>query len=173
MGKIAIPDSILLKRGSLTATEWDTMKTHARIGGDVIRRAIEKTLDVAILGSHDGKPESLAFLEVAAIIAETHHERWDGSGYPDGLAGADIPLPGRLMALADAYDALGTPRVYKDPWPLDRAAGLILEEKGSHFDPDVVDAFAAARHEFEAVHHQLADADGGEEAAAQSEGEPR
>lgn len=173
VGKIAIPDSILLKPGSLTAAEWEVMQTHARIGGDVIRRAIEKTLHVTASGSHAGKPESLAFLEVAGIIAETHHERWDGSGYPDGLAGGDVPLPGRLMALADVYDALVTPRVYKDPWPLDKAAGLILEERGSHFDPDVVDAFAAARDEFEAVHVELADVDDAEEAAPQSGGEPR
>jgi putative two-component system response regulator len=157
IGKIAIPDSILLKPGKLTAPEWEVMKTHARVGGNVIRRAIFKTFSLAGAQYGAAKPESLAFLEAAKVIAETHHEKWDGSGYPDGLAGMDIPLPGRLMALADVYDALTTPRVYKAAWTTEDAAAAIREGRGSHFDPDLVDAFDAVRDSFESIHRTLAD----------------
>ena len=159
IGKIAIPDAILLKPGSLTPEEWAVMQTHARVGGTVIRHAIDKTLSLA--GAHLGatKPESLVFLETAEVIAESHHEKWDGSGYPAGLAGADIPLPGRLMALADVYDALTTPRVYKAAWTPEEAAATIRKGRGTHFDPDVVDAFELARESFEGIHRALADSD--------------
>ena len=159
IGKIAIPDRILLKPGSLDPEEWEVMKSHARLGGDVIRRAIEKTL--AIKKEQPGVigriTRSLAFFEAAEIIAVSHHERWDGSGYPGGLAQESIPLPGRLMALADVYDALATPRAYKEAWSLDEAADYVLSQAGEHFDPDIVAAFADCRRDFERIHDLLAD----------------
>jgi len=157
IGKIAIPDRILLKPGALDPDEWEVMKSHALLGGDVIARAIEKTLAMTRGRPDAVDPASMAFLEEAGVIAVSHHERWDGSGYPDGLAGDAIPLPGRLMALADVYDALATPRPYKPAWSLDEAAGYILAQGGAHFDPDIVEAFRAARGEFERIHDTLAD----------------
>jgi len=156
IGKVAIPDRILLKPGKLTPEEWAVMKTHARIGGEVIRRAIQKTLPVDRSAAVT-KPESLAFLETAGTIATWHHERWDGSGYPDGLSGSDIPLPARLMALADVYDALTAPRVYKRPWTLDEAAEHLRREAGTHFDPEIVDAFLTVRRDFETIQRTLRD----------------
>ena len=157
IGKIAIPDRILLKPGPLDADEWEIMKSHARLGGDVVARAVEKALAVAGERPEAMEPASMAFLEQAGVIAVSHHERWDGSGYPDGLAGEAIPVAGRLMALADVYDALATPRVYKAAWSLDDAAAHILGQAGVHFDPDVVEAFRASRDEFERIHGRLAD----------------
>ena len=156
IGKVAIPDRILLKPGKLTPEEWAIMKTHARIGGEVIRRAIHKTLLVNRDQTGD-KPSSLAFLETAEVIATSHHERWDGSGYPDGLSGTDIPLPARLMALADVYDALTAPRVYKRPWTLDEAAEHLRAEAGAHFDPEIVEAFLVVRKDFETIQRTLQD----------------
>ena len=157
IGKIGIPDEILLKPGELSAEEWDIMKSHPRIGGDAIRRAIDRVLAAGDGDESDPKPESLEFLEIARIIAKHHHERWDGTGYPDGLSGKEIPLPARLMALADAYDALTMDRVYKASMKPDEAARTILEEKGKHFDPDIVDAFQRARGSFEKIRQTLSD----------------
>ena len=157
IGKIAIPDRILLKPGPLDPDEWEVMKSHARLGGDVVARAIEKSLAMAGDRPESVDPASMAFLEEAGVIAVSHHERWDGSGYPDGLAGEAIPLAGRLMALADVYDALATPRAYKEAWSLDAAAEYVLGQGGAHFDPDIVDAFRASRAEFERIHDRLAD----------------
>jgi putative two-component system response regulator len=157
IGKIGIPDGILLKPGELSAEEWDIMKSHPRIGGDAIRRAIDRALAAGDSDASDPRPESLEFLEVARIIAKYHHERWDGTGYPDGLSGKEIPLPARLMALADAYDALTMDRVYKTSIKPDEAARTILEEKGKHFDPDIVDAFQRVRGSFEKIRETLAD----------------
>ena len=157
IGKIGIPDEILLKPGELSAEEWDIMKSHPRIGGDAIRRAIDRALAAGDGDESDPKPESLEFLEIAWIIAKHHHERWDGTGYPDGLSGKEIPLPARLMALADAYDALTMDRVYKASMKPDEAARTILEEKGKHFDPDIVDAFQRARGSFEKIRQTLSD----------------
>ena len=157
IGKIGIPDEILLKPGELSAEEWDIMKSHPRIGGDAIRRAIDRALAAGDGDEGDLKPESLEFLEIARIIAKHHHERWDGTGYPDGLSGKEIPLPARLMALADAYDALTMDRVYKTSMKPDEAARTILEEKGKHFDPDIVNAFQRVRGSFEKIRETLAD----------------
>ena len=99
----------------------------------------------------------MQFLRTAQTIANSHHERWDGQGYPDGLAGDAIPLPARLMALADVYDALTTRRPYKQPWTLDATAAHILQQSGSHFDPQVVAAFESVRPQFEAIARRLAD----------------
>lgn len=129
IGKVGIPDSILLKPGKLTEEEFAIMKTHTTLGRRTIMAA-EKML---------GSPNS--FLSVARQIAWTHHERWDGAGYPRGLAGEDIDLVGRLMAVVDVYDALTSKRVYKPGVPQEAALAMILKERGTHFDPDVVDGF--------------------------------
>ena len=123
IGKIGIPDDILLKPGALTAQEWKIMARHPLIGWDILRDS-ESPL-----------------LKMAAEIALNHHEKWNGSGYPNGLAGTDIPLPGRICALADVFDALTTRRPYKQPWTIPEALGHILSSRGSHFDPACVDAF--------------------------------
>jgi putative two-component system response regulator len=156
IGKIGIRDHILLKPGRLTPEEFEEMKTHARIGGDALARAMQRAI---ALHPRDGSdlPEPVQFLQVACTIANDHHERWDGSGYPRGLAGQAIPRPARLMALADVYDALTTPRVYKAAWTFADAARYIAEQSGSHFDPDVVAAFLDIREEFEAIARRLAD----------------
>jgi putative two-component system response regulator len=130
VGKIGIRDSILLKPGKLDEAEWIEMRRHCEIGERIL-----------------GKSES-ALLRTAASCAKTHHERWDGSGYPVGLAGEDIPLVGRIAAVADVFDALTTKRPYKEAWPIARAAAEIQNSSGSQFDPSVVAAFAKC---FEAV----------------------
>ena len=128
IGKVGIPDSILLKPGPLTTEEFEIMKQHTIIGS--------KTLDAAAAAHPEAK-----FLCMARDIARSHHERFDGSGYPDGLAGEDIPLCGRIVALADVYDALTTKRVYKPAFSHENAREIILDGMGSHFDPDIVRAF--------------------------------
>ncbi|WP_132249888.1 HD-GYP domain-containing protein [Methylobacterium segetis] len=123
IGKIGIPDSILLKAGPLTDGEREEMKRHAERGYRML---------------HDS-PSRL--LQLASEIALTHHERWDGTGYPRGLCSADIPLCGRIIAVADVFDALISERVYKAAWPLEKARAYLVEHRGSHFDPACVDAF--------------------------------
>jgi HD-GYP domain-containing protein (c-di-GMP phosphodiesterase class II) len=146
IGKVGIPDAILLKPGKLTDEEFETMKGHAQLGGDAIRVAEKE------LGGN-------SFLRYAREIAESHHEKWNGSGYPRGLSGDDIPLSGRLMALADVYDALISKRVYKPAFSHDKAKGIILEGKGQHFDPDVVEAFLAVEPRFQAIATRYRDED--------------
>ncbi|HTT09719.1 MAG TPA: two-component system response regulator [Burkholderiaceae bacterium] len=143
IGKVGIPDHILLKPGKLTPQEWTIMKTHARLGADAIERAER---DVA---------QPLEFLAIAKEIALHHHEKWDGSGYPDGLAGDAIPFPARLMALADVFDAVISRRVYKEPMPFERARSIITTGSGRHFDPDVVTAFEAEFDRFRAIAERL------------------
>ena len=121
IGKVGIPDSILNKPGRLTADEWVVMKTHARLGYDML--------------SHSNRP----ILKAAAIVAHEHHEKWNGSGYPRGLSGDDIHIYGRITAVADVFDALGSARCYKKAWPLERILGLFEEERGEHFDPYLVE----------------------------------
>ncbi len=185
IGKVGIPDHILLKPGKLTIEEWEIMKNHCRIGGDAIRNAIygvtdgeweimknhcriggnvirhtiDKAKEITKDEDFETSPESLSFLEVAYDIATSHHERWDGTGYPDGLAGKAIPLPARLMALADVFDAVTTPRVYKKPWSTEEAAQLISEQKGKQFDPDIVEAFESIRETFENIQRALSDSE--------------
>lgn len=129
IGKVGIPDHILLKPGKLTPDEWAIMKTHAEIGAEAIAQAI----------ADSARP--VDFLQIAQEIARGHHEKWDGSGYPRGLAGDGIPISARLMALADVFDALICARVYKPPMPYEEAYSIIVSGSGTHFDPDVVDAF--------------------------------
>ena len=129
VGKVAIPDAILLKQGKLTPAEWEIMKRHPTYGRDAIAEAELE------LGDQGG-----SFLRFAREIAHCHHEKWDGSGYPQGLAGDDIPVSARLMAAADVYDALMSRRAYKEAYSHERAMEMIQAERGRHFDPDVVDA---------------------------------
>lgn len=129
IGKIGIPDHILMKKGKLTEEEFEIMKTHTTIGFEAINRAEE----------NNGK--EMSFLRVAKEIAHSHHEKWDGSGYPQGLSGEDIPLSARLMAIVDVYDALISKRIYKPAFTHDEAIKMILSERGAHFDPTIVDAF--------------------------------
>ena len=138
IGKVGVPDHILLKPDRLTAEEFEEMKKHTIYGHEAIAAAESK------LGDN-------SFLRLAKEIALTHQEKWDGTGYPHSLAGKDIPLSGRLMALADVYDALISKRVYKKPFPHAKAVEIILEGKGRHFDPDMVDAFMEIQEDFRQV----------------------
>ncbi len=159
IGKVGIPDQILLKPGRLTPEEFEIMKTHSQIGADAIDEAIHRVLGESsrlISSDHEGSP--LDFLETVRQIALHHHERWDGSGYPQGLAGDAIPLSARLMALADVFDALICRRHYKAAFSLERATELIVEGRGSHFDPDIVDAYLAERDQFADIARRYSDA---------------
>lgn len=140
IGKVGIVDAILLKPGRLTPEEFEIMKTHAQIGAEALDDAIYKVVGEHLADLQQQEESPLAFLEVARQIAAAHHEKWDGSGYPLGLAGEDIPVPARLMAIADVFDALTSRRHYKEALPMDAAVNIIREGRGSHFDPDMVDA---------------------------------
>jgi putative two-component system response regulator len=133
VGKIGIPDSVLLKPGKFDSSEWDIMKTHARIGADILS-----------YGNSD-------LLTLAREIALNHHEKWDGSGYPNALVGNAIPQAGRIVAVADVFDALTSPRPYKKPWPLEHAVTFIKGGGGTHFDPEIVDAFETCLPEIVAI----------------------
>jgi putative two-component system response regulator len=146
VGKVAIPDHILLKPARLTDEEFEVMKAHTTLGYEALRLTREK------LGRN-------SFLRYACEIAHTHQEKWDGSGYPKGLKGDDIPISGRFMALADVYDALISKRHYKPPFSHEKAVEIILEGKGSHFDPDVVDAFMELQDSFRNIAITFADFD--------------
>jgi putative two-component system response regulator len=135
VGKIAIADSILNKPGRLTPEEFEEIKKHAALGVEIIERIESETSDSD-------------FLKYAKVFAGTHQEKWDGSGYPGGLAGEDIPLPGRLMAIADVYDALVSDRPYKNAFSHEEAVQIILAGKGSHFDPVLVDVFEQVADQF-------------------------
>jgi putative two-component system response regulator len=152
IGKVGIPDRILLKPGPLTAEEFEVMKTHTTLGWQALEHA-EQMLGKAV-----------DFLEIAKEIALSHQEWWDGSGYPQGLAGEAIPISARLMALADVYDALVKRRVYKGPMPHADAVRLIQADAGRHFDPDVVRAFEQIHTRFDAIAQHYVDRDEGEAA---------
>jgi len=139
IGKVGIPDHILLKPGKLTDEEWIIMKTHSLLGAQAIQRAV-----------HDAG-HNVDFLDIAKQVASFHHEKWDGSGYPEGRKWDAIPIPARLMALADVFDALISHRVYKVPMPVEQARDIIVGQRGRQFDPDVVDAFLDGFAEFVAV----------------------
>ena len=138
VGKIAISDSILKKPSKLTDEEFTIMKTHTQVGVDAINQMERQTTDDR-------------FFQYAKIFAGTHHEKWDGSGYPYGLKGIDIPLEGRLMAVVDVYDALVSARPYKEPFTPDKAAEIIEEGRGTHFDPQLVDVFKTISDEFATI----------------------
>jgi len=141
VGKIGIPDRILLKPGRLDREECEIMKQHAVIGGQILE------------GSDTG------FIRLAEIIALIHHERWDGSGYPKGLKGKEIPMIGRIVAIADVFDALISKRPYKEPFSIEKSFGIIKESRGSHFDPDVVDAFFAVENEILTIKEKYKEGD--------------
>ncbi|QQE64287.1 two-component system response regulator [Leptolyngbya sp. BL0902] len=145
IGKVGIPDHILLKPGRLTPEEFEIMKTHTTLGRDAITQA-EKSLGMTV-----------DFLKLAKEIAYSHQEKWDGTGYPEGLTGDNIPISARLMALADVYDALISRRVYKEPIPHEEAVAIIQGQRGSHFDPDMVDAFLEIQSEFQAIAQRFVD----------------
>jgi len=139
IGKIAIPDAVLNKPGKLNAQEWEVMKTHSLKGYNILNGA------------------GLALLDVAAIIALHHHEKWDGSGYPQGLAKSDIHLYGRIIAIADVFDALGSERCYKKAWPLEDILDLFEREKGKHFDPRLIELFMGNLDQFIAIRDRYQD----------------
>lgn len=139
VGKIGIPDGILMKPGKLSPEEWEIMKQHTVIGGKIL----------------EGSDEEL--IRVAETIALTHHEKWDGSGYPKGLKGDKIPLVGRITALADVFDALISRRPYKEAYPLDQSLDIIRKSMGSHFDPDAVRAFFSAEEEIRDISRRFSE----------------
>lgn len=147
IGKVGVPDAILLKEGPLTEEEREVIRGHARIGGDTLRK-------VAAGGKDD------EILEMGIDIADQHHERWDGTGYPAGLAGEEISLAARVVALVDAYDAITSDRPYKRAFEHKEAVRRIVVDRGKHFDPPLVDAFLACHREFDRVRRSLHDAEG-------------
>lgn len=144
IGKVGIPDSILLKPGKLTDSEWEIMRCHTIIGANTLRAVAQK---------HPGN----SFIRMGIEIAESHHEKWDGSGYPFGLKGEAIPLAARILSLADVYDALTSVRCYKDAYSHERSRGIIVEGTGKHFDPRIVEAFLACEREFMHVRQEYKD----------------
>jgi putative two-component system response regulator len=147
IGKVGIPDSILLKPGKLTQEEFETMKTHTTQG------------KLAIESAESRLGKNVPFLRCAKEIAYSHQEKWDGSGYPEGLAGDAIPISARLMAIADVYDALISRRVYKPPFTHEASMSIIEEGRGRHFDPDVVDAFVAIQRQCQEIAERHANTD--------------
>jgi len=145
IGKVGIPDNILLKPGKLNTDEWEIMKTHSYLGF----RAIE-------LAEQDAE-RPIEFLNIAKDISKYHHEKWDGTGYPDGLQGDAIPISARLMALADVFDALVSERAYKPAFSMEKAIKIISEGRGNFFDPDIVDAFLLRQNDFIAIAKRHAD----------------
>ncbi|MFO7707161.1 MAG: PAS domain S-box protein [Desulfobacterales bacterium] len=141
IGKVGIPDAVLLKPGELTAQEFEVIKCHTRFGGDALA-AIESQI------------EGRSFLQIGKEIAYHHHEKWDGSGYPGGLKGREIPLAARIVAVADVYDALTSKRFYKEAFSHEKAKQIISELGGSHFDPEVVDAFLRLEAEFDRIREE-------------------
>lgn len=140
VGKLGIPDAVLRKPGPLTPEEWEVMRQHVRIGHEII-------------GDHDSP-----LLQMAARIALSHHEKWDGGGYPQGLKGEAIPIEARIVAIADVFDALTSVRPYKAAWEIDKAVRLLVDEKGRHFDPALVDAFIASLPAICAIKERFAEA---------------
>lgn len=145
IGKVAIPDNILNKNGSLDEKEWEVMKKHVIYGKEIIQKAKMRS---------SGKN---LFLNAATNIAYTHHEKWDGSGYPQGLKGDEIPIEGRLMAIADVYDALTSKRVYKEKFNYEKAENMIINESGTHFDPILIKAFIDLKSEFRKIAQKYED----------------
>ena len=139
IGKIGIPDHILLKTGKLNQDEWEIMKQHTVIGSKILMKS------------------NVEFIQLGEIIALTHHEKWDGSGYSQGLAGTQIPLAGRITALSDAFDAIGSQRPYKKALPVEKSLEIIKNSRGTHFDPDAVDAFFSIKDEILAIEKQHKD----------------
>jgi len=146
IGKVGIIDSVLLKPGELTAEEWKVMKSHPIIGAETLREVDRQ---------HPGN----SLIRMGIDIAESHHEKWDGSGYPYGLKGNDIPIVARILALGDVYDALTSKRCYKEAFDHDKSRTILQENSGGHFDPDVVDAFLATEDEFQRIKEYYQDSE--------------
>lgn len=144
IGKVGVRDNVLLKPGRLTPEEFEEIKKHTIFGRDAIR----------VAESRLGKQ---SFLRYASPIACSHHEKWDGSGYPQGLKGNNIPIPARLMAVADVYDALISKRIYKPPFPHKKAVSIMNKGRGEHFDPDIIDVFLEQEEMFRKIAHKFAD----------------
>lgn len=142
IGKVGVPDNILLKKGKLTPEEFQIMKTHVDIGYETLLEVHQKY-------------EQNSFLKMGMDIVKYHHEKWDGSGYPEGLAGEDIPLAGRIMAIIDVYDALRSRRSYKEAFSHEKSCKIIKEGRGKHFDPLLVDIFLKYHEEFQRAHDDL------------------
>jgi putative two-component system response regulator len=161
VGKIGISDTVLLKPGLLTDEERQVMQTHAQVGADVLNAHSELPENSLVrhleIGSRLPQTSQSPLTKLAAKIALTHHEKWDGSGYPNGLSGTDIPVEGRITAIADVFDALRSPRPYKKAFSLDRSFDILLEGRGKHFDPELLDHFLACRLEIEALDTELRD----------------
>ncbi len=139
VGKVAVPDSVLLKPGKLTAEEFEIVKGHADAGHEML------------LGSGS------EVVQLGGLIAHTHHERWDGSGYPRGLTGETIPQEGRIAAIGDVFDALTSDRVYRAALPIKTAVKMMQDERGQHFDPELLDAFFLAQPQIEQIRRRYAD----------------
>jgi putative two-component system response regulator len=142
VGKIAIPEHILLKKGRLEPDEFEIMKLHVDIGKRTLREVLNKY-------------RNNEFIRLSYVLTAYHHEKWDGTGYPDGLYGQDIPLPARIMALVDVYDALRSKRPYKEPLCHEKSVHVIREGGGVHFDPSVVKAFSNIESDFEAIYESM------------------
>lgn len=142
IGKVGIPDDVLLKTGKLTDEEFKVMQRHSVIGADTLRRVTDRYANNA-------------FLQMGIEIAQSHHERWNGRGYPEGLSGEDIPLSARILALCDVYDALTCKRCYKDAFSHEKSIEIILADRGQHFDPDITDVFASIQDQFDAIRKRL------------------
>ncbi|MCB1152619.1 MAG: response regulator [Deltaproteobacteria bacterium] len=143
LGKMGVPDEILLKKGKLTDEEWKIVQTHTLIGYEMLTEMAPKVSHVgsALMDNFDPRPGSNPLVNLAAMICLTHHEKWDGKGYPYRLAGADIPIEGRIVALADVYDALMADRPYKKAFTLDESLKIIRDSSGKSFDPELVEVF--------------------------------
>ena len=146
IGKVGVPDAILTKPGKLTEEEWIIMRTHPLIGAETLREVDRE---------HPGN----SFIKIGIEIAEAHHEKWDGTGYPYGLKAEAIPLPARILALGDVFDALSSKRCYKEAFPSETVVDIIMEGSGRHFDPDVVNAFLEVQEEFAKVRECFKDAE--------------
>lgn len=142
IGKVGIPDHVLLKGGTLTEEEFTVMQRHSEIGADTLRRVTSRYANNA-------------FLQMGIEIAQSHHERWNGAGYPDRISGESIPLSARILALCDVYDALTCKRCYKDAFSHERSTEIILAERGQHFDPDITDVFASIQGQFDEIRKRL------------------
>lgn len=161
VGKLGIPDAVLQKPGPLDPQEYELVKEHTKCGARIMQPLQQRELDVlrrhAEIGARILDQQSSPVLTTAALIALTHHERWDGTGYPLGLAGEDIPIEGRMTAVADVFDALASTRPYKAPFPREKCFEILREKSGSHFDPTVIEAFFAGSHDIVKIQIQYAD----------------
>lgn len=157
IGKIAVPEHVLRKPGSLDSSEWTVMYQHCEIGEAILDRETSVGRVAARFGGPAGNLESNSVLEMARLISRCHHEKWDGTGYPNRLAGQDIPVAARIVAVADVYDALRSKRPYKDSVPINESLQIITENSGTHFDPQVVAAFVKVFDEIKSVENELVD----------------